>query len=124
MCRNSWRSATVMSPEEVVVNDVVAVAVEGAGEHLLGQRHADRVGDALTERTGGGFHARSDADFRVARRLAVQLAELFKLIHRQVVARQVQQGVNQHRAVAVGEHEAIATNPFWVLWVMDHMLLK
>ena len=42
----------------VVVDDLVAVAVEARGEHALGQRHADRVGDALAERPGGHLDAR------------------------------------------------------------------
>ena len=95
----------------VVVDDRVARAVELGGQQLLGQRHADRVGDALAERAGGGLDARRDADLGVARRLAVQLAEVAQLAHRQVVAGQVQQRVEQHRAVAVGEHEAVAVGP-------------
>ena len=55
---------------------VVAGAVELGGEQLLGERHADRVGEALAERAGGGLDARRDADFGMARRLRVQLAEV------------------------------------------------
>ena len=39
-------------------------AVELGGEQLLGQRHADRVGDALPQRTGGGFDARASCRIR------------------------------------------------------------
>src|SRR5690606_16341406 len=45
----------------VVVDDLVAVAVELRGEHLLGDRHADRVREALAERTG----RRLDADMEL-----------------------------------------------------------
>ena len=48
---------------------------------------------------------------RVARRFAVQLAEVFQLMQRQVIARQVQQGIQQHGSVPVGEHEAVAPRP-------------
>ena len=41
----------------------------------LGQRHADRGGDALAERAGGGLDARMLAEFRVAGGRRVQLAE-------------------------------------------------
>ena len=44
-------------------------------------------------------------------RLAVQLAEVLQLVDRQVVAGQVQQRVQQHRAVAVRQHEAVAIGP-------------
>ena len=80
---------------------VVAGAVELGGEQLLGERHADRVGEALAERAGGRLDARRDADLGMARRLAVQLAEVAQLVDRQVVAGEVQQRVEQHRAVAV-----------------------
>jgi hypothetical protein len=70
----------------VVVDDGVAVAVELAGEQLLGERHADRIGEALAERAGGGLDRRGDAVFRVARRLAVELAEVAELGKREVVA--------------------------------------
>ena len=77
----------------MVVHHAVAVAVELGGQQLLGQRHAHRVGDALAQRAGGGFHARGDAHFRVARGLAVHLAEGLELAHRQRVAGEVQQRV-------------------------------
>ena len=76
-----------------VVHDVQALAtllpVEFIGQHFFGQRHTHGVGDALAQRAGGGFHARGDVYFRVARGLAVQLAELFQLVQGQVVACQV-----------------------------------
>ena len=93
---------------------VVAGAVELVRQQLFGQRHAHGVGQALAERAGGGLDARRDADFRMARRLAVQLAEVAQLAHRQVVAGEVQQRVQQHRAVAVGQHEAVAVGPLRV----------
>ena len=95
----------------MVIDDVVALLVEAAGQRLFGNRHADGIGDALAERTGGGLDARGIAVFRVTRGLGVQLAEVFQLFDRQVVAGQMQQRIDQHRAVAVGEHEAVAIRP-------------
>jgi hypothetical protein len=60
----------------VVVHHRVAVAVEFLRQQLFGQRHAHRVGDALAQRAGGGFHAGRDAGLGVAGGLAVQLAEV------------------------------------------------
>ena len=59
-----------------------------------------------------------DVDLGVARRLAVQLAEVAQLAHRQVVAAQVQQRVQQHRGMAVGQHEAVAVGPVRVARVV------
>jgi hypothetical protein len=50
----------------------------------------------------------------MARRLAVELAEVLDLLDRQVIAGQVQQRIQQHRAVAVGNHEAVAVEPLRV----------
>ena len=47
-----------------MIDDRVAGPVEFRRQQLLGQRHADRIGEPLAERTGGGLHARRDADFR------------------------------------------------------------
>ena len=90
---------------------VVAGAVEFGRQQSFRERHADRIGQALAERAGGGFHARRHADLGMARRLRVQLAKAPQLLHRQLVAGQMQQRVQQHRAVAVGQHEAVAVGP-------------
>ena len=95
----------------MVVDDVTAGPVEFRGEQFLGERHADRVRDALAERPGGGFDTGRAAVLRMPRCLRMQLAEAFQLRQRQVVAGQVQQRVEQHRAVAVREHEAVAVDP-------------
>ena len=96
----------------VVVNNGEAFAVEFGGQQFFSEGKADGVADALPERASGRFHTGGMADFRMARRLAVQLAEFFEFFQRQVVAGEVQQRVNQHRAVAVGEHETVAISPF------------
>ncbi len=95
----------------MVVDDAVAGLVELRGHQFFRQRHADRVADALAQRTGGGFNAGGVAELGVARGFAVQLAEVFQFLDRQVVASQVQQRIDQHGAVAVGQHEAVAVEP-------------
>ena len=95
----------------MVVDDVVAVAVELGGEELFRERHADGVGQALAERAGRRLDAGRDRELGVAGRLAVQLAEVAQLREREVVAGQVQQRIEQHRAVPVREHEAVAAGP-------------
>ena len=84
-----------------MVHDVEARAVELRGQRALGQRHADGVCEALTQRAGGGFNADGEAVFRMPRRDGVQLAELLKVFGAHFVARQVQQRVKQHGRVAV-----------------------
>ena len=94
-----------------VIDEGVAGAVELGSEQLLGERHAHGVGQALAQRAGGGLDAGRVADLGVAGGAAVELAEAFELVERQLVAAEVEQGVEQHRAVAVGEHEAVTVGP-------------
>ena len=55
----------------VVVDDVAEARVE----HALGERHADRGGDALAERPGRRLDAQRVPRLGVARRLGLELAE-------------------------------------------------
>ena len=113
--RDAFHQAAVAEEDiGVVVDDVVAGTVELGGEDLLGQRHADGVGDALAERAGGGLDAGGVAVFGVAGGLAVELAEALELLDRQVVAGEVEERVDQHGAVAVRQHEAVAVGPLGV----------
>jgi hypothetical protein len=107
----------------VVVDDAVVGLVEFGGKDLFRHRHADGVGDALAERAGGGLDAGRVAVFGMARGLGVQLAELLQVVHRQVIAGQVQQRVDQHRAVAVRQHEAVAIRPLGVSGVVAQMVI-
>ena len=60
----------------VVIENRVFGGVEAGGRHFCGNGIADRVGDALAQRSGGGFNARSFSKLRVAWRLAVEHAEV------------------------------------------------
>ncbi len=103
-----------------VVHDLRAVAL---AQVLLGHRHADAVGEALAERAGrdldAGRHVHAVA-LGVAGRDRSPLAEVLDLVERQVVAREVQDGVQEHRSVAGAEHEAVAIGPRRVRRVVGH----
>ena len=117
--RNAFHQAAVADEGvSIVIDHVQAGLVEFGGQQFFGQRHAHGVGEALTQRAGGGFDARRDVDFRMARGLGMQLAELFQIFHRQVVACEVQQRILQHRTVAVRQHEAVAIGPFRICRIM------
>ncbi len=122
--RNAFHHAAVAHEHiGVVVDDGVVGLVEFVGENFFRHRHADGIGNALAERTGGGFHAGRVAILGVTRRLGMQLTELLEVVHRQVVAGQVQQCVNQHRAMAVRQHKAVTVRPLGVGGVMAHMVI-
>ncbi len=107
-----------------MLEDREAIAVEVRGQPPLGHRHADRVAAAGAQRAGGGLDAGGETIFRVARRLAVELAEmldvldadgelagrlavLVELLH----LREVEERVEQHRGMAGRQHEAVAIGP-------------
>ena len=48
---------------------------------------------------------------RMARGLGAELAEILDFVHRQGITRQMQQRVQQHRGMAVRQHEAVAVPP-------------
>ncbi len=74
----------------VMVNHRMARPVELLGQALFGHRHAHRIGQALTQRSGGGLDARRITVLGVARRLGVKLAELLEVVDRELVASQMQ----------------------------------
>ena len=97
--------------EGAVVDDLVPRAVEARGEVPLGERHADGVGEALAERPGGGLDARGVAVLGVARVWLPNWRNCFSCVERQVVPGEVEQAVEQRRAVPGREHEAVAIGP-------------
>ena len=75
-------------------------------------RHADGIGEPLAERAGGRLDAGGVAVFGMAGGLRAELAEALQLVERHaLVAEQMQQRIEQHRAVPGGEHEAVAVRP-------------
>ena len=85
---------------------------EAGAQVAFGERHADRVREPLAERPGGGLDAGRMAVFRMARGARAELAEALQLldVHGRI-AGQMEQRVEQHRAVARRQHEAIAIGP-------------
>jgi len=97
--------------DNVIVKNCVFRRVEPGGGHLLRDGEADRIRDALAERSCGGLDARGVAKLRVARRPALKLAEVLHRIQREIKPGEMQPGVEEHAAVASGEDEAVAIEP-------------
>ena len=82
-----------------------------SGQHALGQRHAHCGRNTLPQRAGGHFNAQIRLVFGVSCGFGSPLAEVAQLLHGQVIAREVQQGIEQHGGMAVGKHKAVAVKP-------------
>ncbi len=86
----------------VMIDDGVAGPVERGGQRALRQRHAHRVGESLAQRPRGGLDPEMQLTLRVARRLGTELPKILDFVHRQGIAGEMQDRVEQHRCVAVG----------------------
>ena len=64
----------------MVIDDLVTGPVECRGELLLGERHADGIGETLAERAGRRLDADLDLALRMARGARAELAELPELV--------------------------------------------
>ena len=120
----------------VVVEQLESRTIEILCQPALGDRHAHAIGHTLTQRAGGRLHTRGQAVLGMARRFAADLPEILDLIERQrrsrknfavgtyfAHARQMQQGIQQHGGVPVGEHEAVAVRPDRIFRVIAQKLL-
>ena len=112
--------AVAADREGAVVDQLVAGAVVARGQHGLGQRQADRHGDALAERPGGGLDPGGVAALGVPGGGAAELAEALQVVEREPVAGEVEARVEQHRGVAGRQHEAVAVEPVGVGRVVLH----
>ena len=110
--RNALHQASITGEHvRVVIDDRAVRHVELRSEKLLGERHADGVRKALSERSRRRFDTGRHADFGMARCLRMQLAKALQLAHRQVVAGKMQQRVLQHRPMAIRQNKTIAVRP-------------
>ena len=89
---------------------------------LLGDRHTDGVTHTLPQRSGGCLHTDGVTVLRMARRLAAPLAQMFDLFQRQRVTSQVQQAVQQHRAMSGRQDKSVPIEPVRVFGIVPEKL--
>src|ERR1700723_811564 len=112
----------------VVVEDLEARSIVVVGEPFLRDCHADARCRTLPERASCGFNTRHPVVFRMAGSLAVELAEATDIVERDrrlpqcfvvgihsLNAGEMERRPEQHRGMAVRQHEAIAIGPDRVL---------
>ncbi len=117
--RNTLHHAAVAQKHvSVVVDDRKTGPVEGRCEQGLGQRHAHRVADALTERAGRRFHTDCEVILGVTSRAITELSEIPDLLDAQVIAGQICDRIQKHRTVPVRQHESVAVRPHRVTRVV------
>ena len=95
----------------VVIDDRVTRTVEDAAQVRLGDGESDGIGEALAERAGCHLDTVCDVALRVSGGQAVPLTERFDLGEGEVIAREMQERVQERRAVPGRENETIAVEP-------------
>jgi hypothetical protein len=116
--------------EAAVTGDHIGIVIDklapkARAQHFFGHGKADRVGNPLTERAGGGLDALRVAIFRVTCGNRAPLAEIFHLLKRHVrVAGEMQQRIKQHRAMPRRQDEAVAIGPVGVGGIKLEVVLK
>src|SRR5208282_4248179 len=78
------------------------------------------VADALAERARGRLDAGDAPVLGMPGGSAAKLSELLDVVQRDVVAGEIEQAVEQHRAMAGRQHETVAPEPFWIFWIVAH----
>ena len=106
---DALHEAAVTGDDEGVV--VLGLGTEAGAQIGFGDRHADRIGEALAERPGGDLDAGSVTGLRVAGRRRVPLAELLQVVEFEAISAQEEQRVLQDRGVAVREDESVTVRP-------------
>ena len=95
--------------EGLVIDQIIA---KHAVEVAFGQSKAHRHRQTLTQRAGGAFDALQLGVFGVASAHRMQLTERLDVIHRRArIAGEVQQAVDQHRAMPRRQDEPVAVGP-------------
>ena len=102
----------------MVVEERVVRAVKPGRQHGFGDSHPDTVGETLAKRPRGGFYARRVTHFWVPRCRRTKLPERFQVIDGYAISAQVQNRIQQHGPMTVGQYETVAVGPGWVCRVM------
>ena len=108
----------------VVGEEIKTRLVEDGSRVRLSNGETDRVGETLAEGARRHFDALGVMGFRVAGRDAVDLPERLEVVHGDLVAEEMEEGVLQHAPMAVGENKAISIGPIGVLGVEGHELVE
>lgn len=117
------QAAVTAQNKRVVVHDTLEVGrVEHGGQVLLRHRHTHSIRETLSQGTSGHLHAGSQHVLWVARSAGAQLAELLQVVQGQVIASQMQHGVQQCARMSIGKHKAISVGPLGVLGRVVHHL--
>src|SRR4051812_19227237 len=101
-----------------VAEDIVFRTVVSRCQMGFGDGHPERVTEALAERAGRGFDPRGQMALRVPGRQAPPLPEALKLIEREVVPGEMEERIEERRAMPRREDEPVTIPPVRIRWIV------
>ena len=107
--------AVAADHEDVVVGDLGS---EAGAQVRLGERDADAVGEALTERPGRDLDTGGVAVLGVSRGAGLPLPERAQVVEGEPEPGEIEERVQEHRRVPVGQHETVTVGPVGVARVV------
>ncbi len=121
--RHAFLETTIArQTKDMLVENAMLAGVEMCLRHFRCHRHTNRVAHALSQRTSGAFDSRRFKIFRMPRRFRMQLTKALYILDRNVVAAQVQPGIQEHAAVPGGKNEIVAIDPARLIWIMSEQI--
>src|SRR6266536_3719398 len=108
--------------KNMLVENTMLVGVEMCRRHFRRHCHTNRVANALPQRASGALDSWGFKKFWMPRSPRMQLTKIFNVVDRNVVAAQVQPGIQKHAAVSGGKNEIIAINPARLLWIVSEQI--
>src|SRR6266480_4995180 len=114
LVRDALHHVSIAGDEIHVMVDDLLLAIEHRAHVRFGYGHADCIAHSLAERASGGLNAGGIAVFWMSGRLALPLTELLQIIESEIVAREIEHAVQQHRRMSCRQHEPIAVQPIGV----------
>src|ERR1051326_5794669 len=94
-----------------MVNNLESGPIVTGGQIRFGDGHSHSVAKSLTERASGSLYAWSQAALGMTGRETTPLTELLDLLEGQIIAREIQQAVQQHRPVTGRQDESVTIKP-------------
>src|SRR6056297_2806269 len=105
-----------------MIHNFVVIFVELISQVCLSHGHTYPGSKTLPKRTSGCFYTRCHSILRVAGCNASELPEIFNLVQRNFITRQMEQRIEKHGAVACRENKTIAVRPLWIFWIVSQEL--
>ena len=96
--------------------------VEFCSQMAFRQCHTNRIGNALSQRACCHLNPCCMLIFGVAGCQGISLTEVFQILNRQPIAKHMQQGIQQCRAVSCGKNKSVSVIPVGVCRVCFQLL--